>query len=115
MSQTLGSTKRKFVFSCEGIISTHLAHLFAESFIELAGMTSARKGRIDHYPYKGGGGEGYTGFFPLMESFLILDVYIDLNHTEILLSTCKPDRFPLEAIINFLNKKVGSTRLIGAL
>lgn len=112
---TLGTYKRKFVFSCAGIISAHTVHQFSEEFIRLAGMTPARPGRIDQYPYNGGGGVGYTAFFPLMESFLIIDVYTDLNESEITLSTCRPDRINLNALKNYLSCQVGDVKEVGTL
>lgn len=73
-------------------------------------MNPARPGRIDHYPYNGGGGEGYTAFYPLMESYLIVDVYTDLHEIEILLSTCCPERLNLDALCNYLTCQLGEVR-----
>jgi hypothetical protein len=111
----LGSHKRKFLFSCAGVLSASDVDDFAKLFIKIAGMTPARPGRIDSYPYKGGGGEGFTGYFPLMESYLVVDVYIDLNETEVLLSTCKPDRINLNALVNCLSCRVGQVKEVGTL
>jgi S-adenosylmethionine/arginine decarboxylase-like enzyme len=88
---------------------------FAGEFIKLAGMTSARAGRIDKYPYNNGGGEGFTGFFPLVESYLMIDVYTDINETEILLSTCKPERINVDTLRNYLVCQVGPIKEIGTL
>jgi hypothetical protein len=70
-------------------------------------MSPARRGRIDIYPYRGGGGIGFTGFFPLKESYLIIDVYSDISEVEILLSTCKPERLDLPKLRNFLLCQIG--------
>ena len=115
MSQILGFQKRKFIFLSIGIIEKQMIGVVIKNLIELIGMTPARTGRIDEYPYLGGGGEGYTGFFPLMESYVIVDTYIELNQTEILLSTCKPDRMSISTIIEFLDKAVGPTSCVGTL
>ena len=116
MSATvLGQHKRKFLFSCAGILSASNAYCFAEEFIALAGMKKAREGRIDPYPYNGGGGEGYTMFQPLMESYLMIDVYTDINNTEVLLSTCKPERINLDALINYLACRIGKVKEVGTL
>ena len=111
----LGTHKRKFMFSCSGVLSVHGVTRFAETFIKMAGMNPARPGRIDHYPYNGGGGEGFTGFYPLIESYLVIDVYTDLNETEILLSTCKPDRVNLDALRNYLTCQLGEVREVGTI
>ena len=109
MTQILGSQKEKFLFTCQGVISPGQMREVALKVIRFAGMTPAREHPIDFYPYEGGGGEGYTLFQPLMESYLIADVYTDLNETEVLISTCKPDRLHLEALISFLSKEIGPT------
>ena len=113
MTDILGTHKRKFVFSCAGTISVHAVQSFSAEFIRMAGMTPARPGRIDHYPYNGGGGKGFTGFFPLMESFMVIDVYTDLNETEITLSTCKPERLNLDALKTYLTCQLGEVREVG--
>ena len=115
MNQTLGTHKRKFLFSVAGALSPHFVQHFADEFIKMAGMTPARKGRVDFYPYRGGGGKGFTAWFPLMESYLCIDVYDDLEETEILLSTCRPDRINLDALRNYLECRVGQVKEIGTL
>ena len=87
----------------------------AKDLIQLAGMTIARQGRVDKYPYEGKGGEGYTLYQPLCESYLVVDVYTDLEETEILLSTCRPDRINLDALRNYLECRVGQVKEIGTL
>lgn len=79
------------------------------------GMTPARTGRIDEYPYRKGGGCGYTAFFPLMESYLIMDAYSDLNETEVLISTCVPDRLHPDDVTYLLSKLIGPTVYRGSL
>lgn len=115
MKQDLCQHKQKFVFLCAGVLSESSAEDFAKGFIEIAGMTPARSGRIDRYPYRGGGGIGYTAFFPLMESYLIIDVYDDLNETEILLSTCKPERINLYALQTNLRCRIGLVKTTATL
>lgn len=108
--ESLGTKKRKYIFTCLGVLPPQRLHNFALEFIKLAGMTPARPGRVDHYPYNGGGGQGYTGFFPLMESYLVVDAYTDMAETEILLSTCVPERINLSRLINFLECQVGDLK-----
>lgn len=115
MNPTLGTFKRKFVFSCNGTLRENMAEDFAKEFISRAGMHPARKGRIDRYPYKDSGGVGWTGFFPLTESFLIIDVYDDLQEVELTLSTCKPERIDLDILTNFLRCQIGQVKEIGTL
>lgn len=107
MAEILGTRKTKYVITCQGVVSQEAAPEFARKLINLCGMTPARPGRIDAYPYEGGGGKGYTGFFPLKESYLIMDVYDDLNETEILLSTCKPERISRGTLMSFIIKEIG--------
>jgi hypothetical protein len=115
MDHILGIRKQKFLFSCAGILSSSNVNTFAKEFIRMAGMTPARPGRTDHYPYNGGGGEGYTFFQPLMESYLVVDVYSDLNETEVLLSTCRPERINLDTLKNFLSCQIGDVKGVGTL
>jgi hypothetical protein len=130
MAQTevLGTRKQDFRFTCWGVVPAGELQGIALEFIRLAGMTPARRGRVDHYPYQGrgfwgwmklawwmlsgkkggwGGGEGYTLYQPLMESFLIADIYTDIGKTEILLSTCKPERVELAVLVQFLARNIG--------
>lgn len=111
----LGSHKQKFVFSCRGIVPRDRLAQAAKTIIALIGMTAARPGRIDDYPYQNGGGAGCTGFFPLMESYLIIDSYSDLNETEILISTCVPERLKMDTVTAFLSKFIGPTVYRGSL
>jgi hypothetical protein len=115
MNQTLGTDKRKFLFLCRRAISAEAVVSIINNLIRFAGMTPAREPRIDLYPFLGRGGEGYTGFFPLMESYVVVDVYYDLGQTEILLSTCKPERLFPSALISFLSKEIGPTSFVGTL
>ncbi len=108
----LGQVKAKFVWVSKGILPAQMMMVVAERIIKAAGMTLARDGRVDWYPYKGGGGKGYTLYQPLMESYLIADVYTDLGETEILLSTCKPERIDLDQIHGILENNVGQTERI---
>jgi len=112
---TLGLEKRKFLFLCHKAISIKEIQALIEHLINYIGMTPARKPRLDTYPYKKRGGKGYTGFFPLVESYVMVDVYDELNQTEILLSTCKPDRTHPTVIIQFLNREFGPSEFIGTL
>jgi len=116
MAQLLGLEKRKFLFLCESYIPRANIIETVKRLIDFIGMTPARTPRIkDKYPYKGRGGIGYTSFHPLMESYIVVDAYKDLNHMEILLSTCKPDRAHPSAIICFMNREFGPTKFIGTL
>lgn len=115
MSQTLGMEKRKLLFVAQGVVSTVSIVQVINNLICFVGMTPARECRIDTYPYKEKGGCGYTGYFPLMESYIMVDAYTDLDHTEILLSTCKPHRADPFAIKSLLTKLIGPTEFIGTL
>lgn len=115
MAQTLGMEKRKLLFVAQGVLSEETVAHAINNLIYFIGMTPARECRIDTYPYKDGGGVGYTGFFPLMESYIMVDAYTELGHTEILLSTCKPHRADPFAIKSLLGKLIGPTEFIGTL
>ena len=103
----IGDSKKKYIFLVRGILNEGSAKGFAYDFIEAAGMHPARPGRIDQYPYNGHGGIGWTGYFPLIESYLIIDVYIPQGYTEILLSTCKPEAVRLNYLEEILNDRIG--------
>ena len=103
----IGTHKQQVTWGVEGLIDRNRLTSFAHQFISEAGMTPARPGRIDDYPFNGGGGNGYTGYFPLMESFLIFDCYTDQNRTEILLSTCKPDRLQHNLLGDMISDAIG--------
>jgi len=115
MAKILGMEKRKFLLVCNKAISIHNINELGVYLINFIGMTPARKARVDKYPYKGKGGIGYTAFFPLTESYIVFDVYTELNQTEILLSTCKPDIIHSGALLQFLNREFGPSRFIGTL
>lgn len=115
MEFSLGMEKRKFLFQCMGVLKQDQARDVIKNFIAFIGMTPARHPRIDTYPFEEGGGEGYTGFFPLMESYIVVDVYTNLSHTEILISTCKPERLTIPGVLAFLNKNIGKTQFMGVL
>lgn len=107
--------KRKFLFSCKGVLQKDKANQAILELIKLVGMTPARSARIDDYPFEGGGGEGYTGFFPLTESYIMVDMYSDLMETEILISTCKPERLVPYLVIVWLTKNIGPCEFKGTL
>jgi len=103
----IGNTKKKYLFVAKGTLNEGRAFVFAREIIEAAGMTPARQGRIDPYPYLGHGGIGWTGYFPLVESYLMIDVYADYDYTEILLSTCKPERVRVSSLEELIADRIG--------
>jgi hypothetical protein len=105
----LGDNKAKFLFTCQGWVPPAEMRALAIKLVELIGMTPARSHPLDDYPYRGGGGDGYTLFQPLMESYLVVDVYYDLNETELLISTCMPDRLEVDVVKSFLDERIGQT------
>jgi hypothetical protein len=105
----LGDNKAKFLFTCRGWIPPAEMRIVALRLIRIIGMTPARSHLVDSYPYQGGGGDGYTLFQPLMESYLVVDVYYDLNETELLISTCMPDRLEVDVVKSFLDEEIGQT------
>lgn len=104
---TLGDNKTKFLFRCRGWVAPDMAHSLLRKLIAFIGMNPARKHPVDHYPFNGGGGEGFTLYFPLIQSYTVMDVYYDLNETELLISTCMPERLEVGAVIAFLGKEIG--------
>ena len=107
MSQILEPPKKVFEFHCRGIHSPMGMWEVIQKLICLVGMTPARKGRIDRYPWRGGGGSGFTIYQPLVESFCTADVYYNSKLTYIVLSTCKPERVDLVAVHGFLSEQIG--------
>ena len=103
----LGDNKTKFLFRCQGFPVPDVARGILRKLIKFIGMTPARDHLADNYPFKGRGGEGFTLFQPLMESYAVMDVYYDTNETELLISTCMPDRLKVGAVIAFLGKEIG--------
>lgn len=107
---TLGTHKKKYVFVSRGTLGPDDMIAIALQIVKACGMTPAREPRVDTYPYQGGGGHGYTLYQPLMESYLIADVYSDLNETEVLISTCKPKRMRPQAVMQIMNDQIGPSR-----
>lgn len=107
---TLGTQKAKIVFVCQGWVNPEEMQSIVLQVIQAAGMTPARGPRVDIYPYLGRGGYGYTLYQPLMESYLIADIYSLVNETEVLISTCKPDRMDKVTITKILAREIGPVR-----
>ncbi len=104
----LGDNKVKFLFTCQGYLVPVEMRRIALDLIQRIGMTPARSHPVDDYPLPNGlGGEGFTLFQPLTESYLVIDVYYDRNESELLISTCMPDRLKVAAVIAFLEKEIG--------
>jgi len=127
-TESLGAHKKDFKFVALGVVPAGEMAALALEIVTLAGMTPARRRRISRYPYPGrggkgwalwllwlitgskwgwGGGQGYTLFQDLMESYLVADVYTDIGQTEITLSTCKPERVQEWEIIAYLSVNLG--------
>jgi len=107
---TIGDRKSKYIFHCQGWVPPAEMRTVARELVKVMGMTPARSHPVDDYPMPDGtGGHGYTLFQPLTESYLVVDVYYDLNETDILVSTCKPDRMSMDAIKAFLSGRIGPT------
>ena len=102
-----GDHKTKYLFRCQGFAVPNVARGILRKLIRFIGMTPARDHLVDNYPFKGGGGEGYTLFQPLMESYAVMDVYYDSNETELLISTCMPERLAVDAVLSFLEREIG--------
>lgn len=109
----LGDNKTKFLFRCRGFVAAGRARGVLKNLIRFVGMTPAsdlapaRAHAIDEYPLNGQGGFGYTLFEPLTESYAVMDVYFDSDETEILISTCKPERLIVDSVLSFLAKEIG--------
>ena len=133
-TEVQGNTRMKFVFVSQGTVPRRQIRRVARNVINFVGMTPARRGRIDGYPYEsrlwrkiwnwfsgfksGTGGNGYSGFFPLTESWLLWDDYRnigELGETEITISTSKPERLIPEAVCALLSKEIGPTDYLGSI
>ena len=86
----LGTRKQIGGWTCQGVLPSSEMMKTALEVIKLVGMTPARLGRIDEYPYNGLGGVGYTLYQPLTDSYIIFDVYSEINETKVILASCKP-------------------------
>lgn len=110
----LGENKEKYLFTCRGWLPPAEMRRVLLQLIELIGMRKARSHPHDDYPYDDGevvgGGDGFTLYQPLMESYAVVDVYYDSHESEVLVSTCKPERLAVDKVINFLSRKVGPTK-----
>jgi hypothetical protein len=105
---SLGDNKAKFLFICQGWLPPAETRRVVLGLIRLVGMTPARSHPVDDYPLPDGtGGDGFSLFQPLVESYAVADVYYDRNETEILISTCKPERLGVDEVISFLGKELG--------
>jgi hypothetical protein len=105
--------KQKFIFNSEGFVLPADARKLLVKLVRSIGMRPARNHPIDDYPYDcgegPGGGNGYTLYQPLIESYAIMDVYYDRNETEVLISTCMPERLTVDAVKSFLSREIGPT------
>lgn len=124
--ENLGENKKKFVFVAQGTLPPRKMKKVMRQIIAVAGMTTARRARVDRYPYGGswwrhllyligfpvklGGGIGFTVYQPLQESYEVADVYYDLSETEVLLSTCKPDRMNVAAVLQIMESEIGPSK-----
>jgi len=107
---TLGTHKKKYCFVAQGILGPDDLIPIALQMVKACGMTPAREPRVDTYPYLGGGGHGFTLYQPLTESYLIADVYSDLNETEVLISTCKPRRMRPKIVLMIMEQYIGPSQ-----
>ena len=107
---TLGTHKKKYCFAARGILGPDDLISIIYQIIKVCGMTPARGCRVDTYPYLEKGGIGFTVYQPLMESYLVADVYTDLNETEILISTCKPKRMRPQSVLQIMNDQIGPSQ-----
>lgn len=107
MTQTLGQEKLVYGWTCQGAPGPREGYRVALQIVASAGMTSARRARIDRYPYNGGGGRGYTLYQPLMESYLVIDVYSEIEETKITLATCMPERLHPDIVKDLLSRLIG--------
>ena len=133
-TEVLGANRMKFVFVSQGTVPYGQIRRVARNVISFVGMTPARRGRIDEYPYEprlwkricnwftgwysGKGGNGYSGFFPLVESWLMWDDYRDVGEhgeTEITISTCMPARLSISEVCGFLTTEIGPTEYLGSI
>jgi hypothetical protein len=82
-------------WSCAGVLPVEEMKGVLLQVIAFVGMTPARGPRVDWYPFEGKGGQGYTLYQPLTESFITADVYEKnlegkpVNQTEIILASCR--------------------------
>ena len=86
----LGTRKQIGGWTCQGTPPSMEIEEIALAIIKLIGMNPARGGRLDEYPYHGLGGVGYTFYQPLTDSYIVFDVYSEIDETKVVLASCKP-------------------------
>jgi|GEM_PF-6131126 len=101
----LGEKKQIEGWTCRGWMSHERMSEIVDFLIRSIGMEPGRECRIDHYPYKGKGGAGYTLYQPLTDSWAVADIYTDLNQTKFTLASCKP--FQNEIVCDLLEVLIG--------
>lgn len=106
--EVLGEKLYITILKLQGVLPPEEMAKTLEEVVSLAGMrTGGLKAKIWTYPLDtfGTGGIGSTIVQPLVESFLISDDWQDLNHTFIILASCR--QYSTQEIILYLAKRIG--------
>ena len=83
-----GASMNLAAFSIRGDISLAFCSELTDRIIKTSGMTPAYAPALYSYPVEGKGGEGFTYFQPITESFICWDVYPRLKGGYLVICSC---------------------------
>ena len=89
MPEQLGERLYLVAMSVKGRLTEDVCVNVIDRIIDKIGMTKAPGWTINRYPVNGKGGEGFTIFQPITESFIALDVYDALFGGYLVICSCK--------------------------
>jgi hypothetical protein len=99
----LGEQMRVLVMSVIGEISEVRGIELVEDVIKAIGMEKAPGNLMSRYPVEGTkGGNGFTYFQPITESFITFDAWPDLNGGYLVICSC--GKLPLKEVYEVLKK-----------
>jgi hypothetical protein len=76
--------------SLKGVISQEDILKLSNAIIKTIGMTSMPGALLCTYPFDSKGGNGFTFFQALTESFMAFDVWDDFHGAYLFIASCKP-------------------------
>jgi hypothetical protein len=102
MEANLGEHLDVVVMSVVGNVGEGVGKKFVEDLVEAIGMTPAPGCSLCRYPVDNKGGNGYTLFQPITESFIAFDSWPDLKGAYLVICSCA--RFSIRALFDVLEK-----------
>lgn len=105
-----GASMNLAAFSVRGDLSLAFCSELTDRIIETIGMTPAYAPETYRYPLEGKGGEGFTYFQSITESFICWDVYPKLGGGYLFIASCK--NFNAQGLIDEIKKYVGIDEVV---